>query len=51
MIVKSSNFQWFIPDYQVGAAYGFVMRAAHLPHESREQIERDTRRHRETLSR
>lgn len=45
------DFQWFIPDYQVGEAYGFVMRAAYLPYESREQIERDTRRHREVLNR
>jgi hypothetical protein len=45
------DFQWFIPDYQVGAAYGFVMRAAYLPYESREQIDRDTRRHREALNR
>ena len=34
-----------------GEAYGFVMRAAYLPYESPEQIERDTRRHRETLNR
>ncbi len=51
MIVKSSNFQWIIPDYQVGEAYGFVMRAAYLPYESPEQIERDTRRHRDVLNR
>ena len=45
------DFQWFIPDYQVGQAYGFVMRAAYLPYESREQIELDTRHHREALNR
>lgn len=45
------DFQWFIADYRVGDAYGFVMRAAYLPYESREQIERDTRKHRESLGR
>jgi hypothetical protein len=35
----------------VPGPYGFGMRAAYLPYESREQIERDTRRHRETLNR
>ncbi len=44
------DFQWFIPDYKVGEAYGFRMRAAYLPYESREQIERDTRQHHEALN-
>ena len=44
------DFQWFIPDYQVGEAYGFVMRASYLPFESREQIERATRPHRKALN-
>lgn len=43
------DFQWFIPDYQVDEAYGFVMRAGYLPFENLEQIERDTRSHREAL--
>lgn len=45
------DFQWFIPDYEVGQAYGFVMRAGYLPFESRDQIERETRVHREALNR
>lgn len=44
------DFQWFIPDYKVGEAYGFVMRAAYLPYESRQQVEEATRRHREALN-
>ncbi len=44
------DFQWFIPDYKVGAAYGFVMRAAYIPYESHEQVERATRRHRMELN-
>ena len=43
------DFQWFIPDYKVGEAYGFVMRAAYLPYESRQQIVAATRAHREAL--
>ena len=45
------DFQWFIPEYEVGEAYGFVMRAAYLPFDSREQIERATRGHQDALSR
>jgi hypothetical protein len=44
------DFQWFVPEYRVGEAYGFVMRAAYLPYESREQIERDTLKHRKSLN-
>jgi hypothetical protein len=33
------DFQWFINDYRVGESYGFVMRAAYVPFESREQIQ------------
>jgi hypothetical protein len=44
------DFQWFIPDYRVDEAYGFVMRAACLPFESREQIEAATLPHRKALN-
>ncbi len=43
------DFQWFVPDYKVGAAYGFVMRAAYVPFESREQMQRDMQWHRNPL--
>lgn len=44
------DFQWFLPDCQVDRAYGFVMRAAYLPFESREQIARLSEHHRMTLN-
>jgi len=34
------DFQWFVNDYKVGEAYGFTMRAAYVPYESPEQIEK-----------
>lgn len=32
------DFQWLIPDYEVGKPYGFEMRLAYVPYESPEQI-------------
>ena len=43
------DFQWLIPDYEVGRRYRFVMRAAYLPFESQEQILEATANHRTTL--
>jgi hypothetical protein len=44
------DFQWFIPDYKIGEAYGFQMRAAYLPFENHQQIEAATQRHRDALA-
>lgn len=44
------DFQYLIPDYEVGRRYQMVMRAAYLPYESGEQIEETTRGHREALT-
>lgn len=43
------DFQWFIHNYQVDEAYGFKMRAAYLPYQSRQQILRATKTHRAAL--
>jgi ankyrin repeat protein/predicted TIM-barrel fold metal-dependent hydrolase len=43
------DFQWFVPQYQVGQRYRFVMRAMYLPFESQQQIIRATARHRAAL--
>ncbi|HVK14029.1 MAG TPA: hypothetical protein VM597_35125, partial [Gemmataceae bacterium] len=45
------DFQFLIPDYEIGRRYQFVMRAMYLPFESAEQVERATRPHREALRR
>lgn len=43
------DFQWFIPDYEVGRRYAFVMRAIYVPFESPEQIRRIVAPHRAEL--
>jgi hypothetical protein len=43
------DFQYFIPDYQVGQLCQMVMRAMYLPYESPEQIEQTSRPHRAAL--
>jgi len=44
------DFQWFIPDYKVDEAYGFVMRAAYIPYNSQKQVIAATKSHREALN-
>jgi len=44
------DFQWFIPDYKVGQAYGFVMRTAYIPFKSRRQVQQATEMHRSALN-
>ena len=43
------DFQYFIPDYEVGRPYQMVMRALYVPYESPEQIQRAARPHRRAL--
>ena len=43
------DFQFYIEDYEVNKLYQFVMRAAYLPFESAEQVEKATRGHRKAL--
>ncbi len=45
------DFQYYVPDYEVGRVYQFVMRAAYLPYQSPAQIEKATRKHLAALSR
>ena len=44
------DFQYLIPDYEVGQRYQMVMRTAYLPYESAEQVDEATREHREALA-
>ena len=45
------DFQYFIPNYEPDRIYQLVMRAAYLPFQSPEQIEKATRKHRAALAR
>ena len=44
------DFQYILPDYEVGKCYRMVMRAKLLRFTSAEQIERDTADHRRALA-
>jgi hypothetical protein len=44
------DFQWFVTDWKVGEARGFVMRVALIPFESRARLEAVTRPHRLALN-
>lgn len=43
------DFQWFVEKPRVGQAYGLVMRAALVPYESRDQLEKQVARHLQDL--
>ena len=43
------DFQWFIPDGQVGESYGFVMRATYVPFEDQARLIEVTSAHRAAL--
>ena len=45
----AGDFQWFIPDYEVGKLYRMVIRAQYVPFESLQQIQRISRANRSAL--
>ncbi len=44
------DFQFYVDGYQPNQIYQFVMRAAYLPYQSHQQIEKATRKHRAALN-
>ncbi|HUT95459.1 MAG TPA: hypothetical protein VMY37_38750 [Thermoguttaceae bacterium] len=44
------DFQYLIPDYEVGRRYQMVMRAMYVPYESAEEIEAAVKPHRQALT-
>ena len=44
------DFQYFVPEYEVGQRYQFVMQAMYIPYESPEQIKRITQPNRQALA-
>lgn len=45
------DFQFFIPEYEVGKRYQMVMRAMYIPYESPEHIEQAVEPHRKAIAR
>ena len=43
------DFQWFIPDYEVGKSYGFTMRAAYFPFQNRRDVAQAVAHHLDAL--